>query len=132
MSTLTFDQLKQAARDNPGVMGVYKIVCKPTGQTYVGASVSVYRRMQQHYLCLRQGTSGWKKSSRHSNKQMLRLWVEHGQLNFRFEVVETVTDKPELVAREKFWLESVPVELRLVGASNASYLSELHKRRNKS
>lgn len=65
--------------------GVYKILCVPTGDSYIGSSTHVPNRLQTHKAILNS-----KKLSHHSHK-LQELWDTHGKHNFEFSVLEYTT-----------------------------------------
>jgi group I intron endonuclease len=79
----------------PRASGIYFIVCKATGQFYVGSAVNLRERRRSHWTALRGG--------KHGNKYLQRAWRRHGQSNFEFQVVELVRPS-RLLATEQSWL----------------------------
>lgn len=60
--------------------GVYKIVCKPTGEVYVGSAAKSFRtRRKRHWTDLRRGV--------HHNFKLQRAWKTYGESEFAFEPV---------------------------------------------
>ncbi len=66
-------------RKNPGI---YKIVCVPTGEVYVGQSSKMHKRINQHKRHLITGTS--------DNQHLQRAWVKYGAESFEFSVIESL------------------------------------------
>lgn len=75
--------------------GIYQICSRSTSKVYVGSSVNVYARWQQHRRNLRYGT--------HSNRHLQTAWDTYGQENFEFSIVELV-DRTLLYQREEHWI----------------------------
>lgn len=63
----------------PAVSGIYRIVNCANGKVYVGSSVDLFLRLRSHL--------GQLAKNKHRNSYMQRSWNEHGEGNFRFEVV---------------------------------------------
>jgi hypothetical protein len=63
--------------------GVYAIVCEPTGEVYVGATIDLDARRPHHMSAL--------KYRRHSCKRLQSLHDAHGADAFRWEELEVVT-----------------------------------------
>lgn len=59
--------------------GVYKIICKATGEIYVGSGQDVSHRIRQHFNRL------MKRS--HDNAAMQAAWNAHGKDAFDWEIV---------------------------------------------
>lgn len=57
--------------------GLYRIVCTATGRTYIGSSVRIPFRLQQHQSALRLG--------KHDNPKLQRAWSKYGPDAFVFE-----------------------------------------------
>lgn len=77
--------------------GIYKITYIPTGQCYIGQSVDIANRWQQH--CKR-GAGAEHPTGSKLYPEMLK----HGIYNFKFEIIEEVEDN-KLSEREKYWGE---------------------------
>lgn len=91
--------LSAPASDNTErISGVYAIECTATSQQYVGSSIDVHRRRQQHLTQLHAG--------KHHSKKLQQAFVEHGRSTFRFRILETVSDLDELRVREQAWIDS--------------------------
>ena len=90
----------------PRASGIYRIVCKPTGQFYVGSAVNLHERLRSHWTALRRG--------KHANKYLQRAWKRYREVNFEFKVVELV--KPSrLLAAEQSWLKKTRCIDRNIG-----------------
>lgn len=75
--------------------GIYVIVCKSTGDTYVGSTSDFEKRVAVHMSNLRLGkvSPKWK-----------HLVSEYGISSFKFSVIENVTDTKLLRVREQAWI----------------------------
>jgi group I intron endonuclease len=90
----------------PHLSGIYCIVCKATGQFYVGSAVGLQNRARGHWSALRRG--------KHSNKYLQRAWNRHREMNFEFRVLKLV--KPSrLLATEQSWLNRTRCVDRRIG-----------------
>lgn len=74
------------------ISGIYQILCTVTNKIYIGSSIDVCRRIQNHKASLR--------NNRHSNSYLQRAWKKYGEINFLFELIEKT---PNLLEREKFY-----------------------------
>ena len=77
--------------------GVYAIRCEANGKVYVGSSVQIYRRWNQHRVALRRGTSNCL--------YLQRAWAKYGEGAFSFHVVEECA-KDDLEKREQHYIDS--------------------------
>lgn len=85
--------------------GVYLIRNQHTETCYVGASLAVRERWNQHRSDLR--------CRRHTNPRLQEDWVVYGEYAFMFTLLEAVTSRAALSERENIWL----VTLRAQGCS---------------
>lgn len=76
--------------------GIYGIRCIPTSKLYVGSSVDIHARWNQHRALLRQGE--------HRNTHLQNAWNEYGEEAFAFEVLEIV-ERESLLDREQHWID---------------------------
>lgn len=79
--------------------GVYEILCRVSGKSYVGSSVQIYVRWAQHRRLLRKGT--------HPSPRLQRAWSKHGEENFHFSVLEECAREGRF-AREQHYLDMAP------------------------
>lgn len=81
------------------MMGVYEIINLANGKmtSYVGSSVDVKKRWQQHMWALRNG--------QHHNLHLQNAWDKYGEGAFSFCVLEKVNSEIELLDREQFYLD---------------------------
>lgn len=112
------DNLVAARRALSGLAGVYAIVCQVTDAIYIGSSVQLGVRIQEHII-------------ESSNAHLRGAISKHGISNFTFIVVEFVEQLPELsskenkaniLAREQVhldWLFSLPKQYRFNFAPTA-------------
>lgn len=81
--------------------GIYVITHVASGKVYVGSAVHVPRRWCAHKHDLKKGG--------HHSRILQRAWKKYGPQAFRWEVIEPVFIKSELMAREQFWMDSLSV-----------------------
>lgn len=95
------------------VSGVYSIVCRETGRTYIGSSSNILLRWNSHLGELRRGV--------HRNRHLQRSWTKRGAESFSFAVVE-VCSTDQLEMKEQAYCDSIPkhllFNLRPVSGSN--------------
>lgn len=61
------------------IPGIFVIVCRPTQDVFVGASIAVWEKMRQHIKVLALG--------RHQNKVLQNLAAEYGMDNILSEFI---------------------------------------------
>ena len=76
--------------------GIYVIENTVSRKVYVGSSVSIPGRLNNHRACLRRGD--------HENGHLQHSWSKHGESAFRFWVAEEC-DPAILREREQWWLD---------------------------
>jgi len=83
------------------ISGIYKIVHRESGTTYVGSSQDVRRRWVTHRRELRTG--------QHNNGYLQCAWDKYGSKAFRFSIVEEV-EIERLLKREQYWLDQLAAD----------------------
>lgn len=83
----------------PNKSGIYKIVNTVNDKLYVGSSVNMRHRCRNHALYLSRST--------HANTVLQNAWNKYGAEAFIFDVVELVSDKDALLAREQFYIDTM-------------------------
>jgi hypothetical protein len=81
------------------IQAVYQIKNTKNGRVYVGSSVGVERRWNQHRKELDAGG--------HHSCILQREWVEHGAACFEFSIIEEVPDLNLLRKRERVWIKEL-------------------------
>ena len=81
----------------PATSGIYRICNLLTGRFYIGSAVNMVKRMGIHVHQLRH--------NKHHSRKLQRAWNKAGELQFVFEVLESVPDKSMLLEREQFWMD---------------------------
>lgn len=77
------------------VCGIYAITNQVNGKVYVGKSISVYRRWNEHTYDL--------NKNKHGNEYLQNAWNKYGMENFLFEVIEEC-EETLLHTRELYWI----------------------------
>lgn len=96
------------ARKAPaGTKGVYTIR-DGDGRAYVGGSTNIAQRWREHRSMLRRGI--------HRNRDLQAAWLERGEQDFTFTVVELVGDEPLLVAEQR-WIDRLSIEAGIYNLS---------------
>ena len=85
--------------------GIYKIQSKTTGKLYIGSSIDIEQRWRQHLSSLR--------SSTHGNYKLQGLYIEHGEKDLGFSIIELCTAE-ERFQREQFWINEFNPEINIV------------------
>jgi hypothetical protein len=89
------------------VSGIYQIQNIITSKVYIGSSVNIRGRWNQHLHTLRKG--------RHHSRHLQNAWDKYGEKSFIFSVIELVVDVSLLVQREQYYLDSIRPYDREVG-----------------
>lgn len=79
--------------------GVYLITCSESPSSYVGSSVRVRKRLQNHRCLLNQG--------KHGNCRLQRAWNKYGEGSFSAVLLEAVENVDDLLVREQHWMDSI-------------------------
>lgn len=77
--------------------GIYRIYNTKTGDSYVGQSLDINRRLQEHYRTLN------SLVYKHHSSKLQEDWDKFGEESFKAEVLE-VCPESVLEAREKYWI----------------------------
>ena len=92
-----------AYKERKAVHGVYAVICRATGETWVGCSRHVDTQQNGLWFSLRRGSSPFST--------LQSAWTSHGESEFRFEELERLRDdfpemsRPnELKKRQALWL----------------------------
>ena len=88
--------------------GVYAIRNQITGRALVAGSTNAQGTLNRHYFELRHG--------KHRNERLARDWIEHGESNFLFDVLDMVkhSEDPafnapqELEMLVSLWRQEIP------------------------
>lgn len=77
--------------------GIYVIRNTINGKVYVGSSVNLRKRKQNHFRNLLHGT--------HANKPLQNAFIKYGSGAFEFVILEAVRSKDDLIDREQYWID---------------------------
>ena len=75
--------------------GIYKITNTLSNKVYVGCASNIRTRWNGHLYDLRK--------EKHPNDYLQKAWSKYGELNFKFEIIETC-DITDLHEREHYWV----------------------------
>lgn len=75
--------------------GIYKITCVGNNKCYIGQSIAIKRRWNDHKKSLKQGT--------HYNKYLQNAYNKYGENSFVYEILEQCS-KDKLNEREQFYI----------------------------
>lgn len=84
---------------NEIIMGVYKIVSKTNGKTYIGSSININVRKRNHFNNLR--------SRRHTNSKLQNHYNKYGVDDLIFEIIETTNDPNEVLKIEQKYIDKL-------------------------
>jgi group I intron endonuclease len=78
--------------------GIYNIENKLTCKVYIGQSINIEKRLQDHIRDLNR--------KKHFNKHLQKAWNKYGSKHFRFQVIENIENptKLKLDSREQYWI----------------------------
>jgi group I intron endonuclease len=92
--------------------GIYHITLIPSGKQYIGSAINIDRRFSEHRNRLRSG--------RHENLHLQNAWNKYGEDSFIFGVLETITDKRELVSREQYYIDTIQPEFNMCSTAGST------------
>jgi group I intron endonuclease len=78
------------------ICGIYRIICKPTGKSYIGQSKNIEKRWWTHLDGLENGCSPHIK--------LQRAWNLYGKEAFSFEILKTCSED-QLTWQEAFFMD---------------------------
>jgi group I intron endonuclease len=78
--------------------GIYKIICRSNGKSYIGSAINFTKRWWAHKHDL--------NAKQHVNIHLQRAWNKYGASNFEFSVIETIDDPNCLLIAEQRWLDT--------------------------
>lgn len=84
------------------MMGIYQINNIINGKKYIGSSVNIMSRWEQHLNNLNYNT--------HHSHLLQKDWDKYSIQDFAFQVLEVVEDKRKLLEREQDWIDSEDFE----------------------
>lgn len=76
--------------------GIYVIYNSLTNKRYIGSTVNLRRRITMHRCLLNKG--------KHFNGHLQNSWNKNKGKNFKFNILEKIVDKNELIKREQLWI----------------------------
>lgn len=76
---------------------IYSIKNKINNKVYIGSAIGHYSRKGQHYYMLRRNI--------HFNKHLQSSWNKYGEENFKFTVIEFITDLESINKKEEYYIE---------------------------
>lgn len=79
--------------------GVYKITCTETGDSYIGASSNLYKRIGHHLSLL-------NSDNHHKCKDLQHLWNTYSSDKFTVEILEICEEK-YLLIKETKWIRTL-------------------------
>lgn len=92
-------------------IGIYQLLCKPTGQIYIGQSSNLRSREMAY------------KTSKGHNSLLRKLFALYPREEFYFGVLEYLKRWEDLARKESMWYYSIPKEKLL----NINSMFQYHK-----
>jgi len=77
--------------------GIYKITNTTNNRCYIGSSININKRWNEHKNNLRK--------NKHDNDFLQKSWNKHGENSFLFEIIEIVPNPNILIIREQYYLD---------------------------
>lgn len=77
--------------------GVYQILNTVNGKRYIGSTVNLRTRRNDHWRALKQRN--------HYNHYLQNAWNRYGKKSFSFEVLEYILDPKQLIEREQHYFD---------------------------
>lgn len=89
------------------ISGIYKITNIKNNKIYIGSSKNINRRWNEHKRCL--------KNNDHHSGHLQNAWNKYGEENFKFEILEIVSNEDELKNIEQKWLDETQCYKKEIG-----------------
>jgi len=86
------------------MIGIYRIVNKINGKSYIGSSNNIKRRFYEHFAPC---------NSLNKNTVFVRAIKKYGKKSFMLDVLQELTDASLLPYYEKFWIEKLKPEYNM-------------------
>lgn len=87
--------------------GIYQIRHTVSGKVYIGSASAFLSRWARHRKDLKKG--------HHHSRRLQNSWNKHGADAFRFEILEFVDNKADLIVREQDWINRLQSHRPSVG-----------------
>lgn len=111
-------------KDNKNKVGIYRWVNKENGNTYIGSSVNLGRRLRVYY-----DFSFLSVRVRKSKSRIYSAILKYGYSNFKLEILEYCT-KEKAVNREQYYIDLFKPEYNL-NSTAGSRLGSIHSEETK-
>jgi len=107
------------------MQGIYKVTNKINGNCYIGQSVDISKRWQEHIR--------WFKNKNRPEYEypLYRAIRKYGVENFLFEVIEVVKVAEQLTATEVYWYNKLKPEYNQIIPSDTPLVEINEKRKRK-
>lgn len=94
----------QAYKERKSVPGVFAVRCDASGEIWVGEWADVEKIQNRIWFTLRQGA--------HGNAALTAAWAKHGEAQFRFEVLERLSEADDAFLTPNAFLRTRAVHWR--------------------
>jgi len=81
---------------NP-ITGIYSITHVDSGRVYIGSATNIQSRWNYHRASFRTG--------KNCSPYLKNAWDKYGEDAFKFDIIEIVPDKNDLLKREQYWID---------------------------
>lgn len=112
MDSIPQDALDNCDCDPPATPGIYAIINRVNRHVYVGSTVNVAQRKQDHFKTLKAGT--------HSNAHLQHAYDRYGSDVFAFVVLELVEHVDHLLVREQHYIDTLNPEYNIARTAGSS------------
>jgi len=110
---------KQIKADSKGKTGIYRIINKETGESYVGSAVNLSRRFKTYYSpCSR------KEVLSRSKSHILSALQKYGLSSFSLEILD-YCDSSDLINREQYYIDLLKPQYNILKIAGSS-IGKLH------
>ena len=115
------------------MIGIYKIINIINNKCYVGSSINIISRWNQHKKDL--------KSNKHHSIKLQRSYNKYGENNFKYEIIEEC-EKGLLLIREKYNIDlldcynngyniAIPANCVMLGRNHSEKTKEILREKSK-
>jgi group I intron endonuclease len=92
--------------------GIYLILSKATGRSYIGSAIHFKNRWTGHRSSFRRGD--------HYNPILLAHWDKYGEDDFEYWILEFVPNADDLLPREQWWIDDLHPQMNIAPVAGAT------------
>lgn len=102
--------------------GIYQIKSKINGKIYIGSTVNLKRRKNEHFCSFYSNT--------HYNSYLQNHYNKYGLSDLLFEIVEFCSRK-DLILREQYWIDILKPEFNIAKDAKSPMMGKHHTKESK-